>query len=80
MLKSNPIGWVSIPAIDISRAVAFYNQVFDLSLEITEEMGPPMAFLPGDRESPGGDRHRRAFRIHIHLDLNGDRVDADAGA
>ena len=53
MLKPNPIGWVSIPAADVARAVAFYNRIFGLSLEINEDMGHPMAFLPGDRESYG---------------------------
>ena len=53
MLKTNPIGWISIPAADVPRAVKFYNQVFDLKLEINEEMGHPMAFLPGDQESYG---------------------------
>jgi uncharacterized protein len=53
MLKPNPFGWISIPATDVPRAVAFYNKVFGLSLEINEEMGHPMAFLPGDREAYG---------------------------
>lgn len=53
MLKTNPIGWISIPAADVPRAVKFYNQVFDLKLEINEEMGHPMAFLPGDQQSYG---------------------------
>lgn len=53
MLKPNPFGWVSIPATDIERAVAFYNRVFGLSLEVNEDMGHPMAFLPGVPDAYG---------------------------
>lgn len=53
MLKSNPIVRVSIPAADIDRAVAFYNAVFGLELEVIEDLGNRIAFLPGDREAGG---------------------------
>jgi len=93
MLKPNPIAWVSIPATDVARAVAFYNRVFGLSLEVTEEMGHPMAFLPGDREShgamgaitggptpPGLDGPIAFFACAVDLDQPLGRVEAAGGA
>lgn len=53
MLKANPFNWVSIPAADIDRAVAFYNAVFRLKLQKVDMHGEPIAFFDMDPESYG---------------------------
>lgn len=53
MLKPNPFNWVSIPAIDLDRAVAFYNVVFDLNLQAVEMMGDKIAFFDMDQNAYG---------------------------
>lgn len=40
------INWFEIPAKDINRAVAFYNNVFDLSLEVLDCGSEKMACFP----------------------------------
>ena len=41
------IAWTEIPALDIERAVSFYNSVFKMSLEITDCGTEKMACFPG---------------------------------
>ncbi len=44
--------WFEIPVIDIERAVAFYEHVFEVHLERTEIDGHPMALF-ADADEPG---------------------------
>lgn len=43
ILKPDPFNWVSIPAVDLDRAVAFYNAVFELNLQKFQMMGDEIA-------------------------------------
>ena len=49
----NPVSWFEIPAIDLSRAVEFYQQVFELELELEVIDGHPMALFPGAEGASG---------------------------
>jgi predicted enzyme related to lactoylglutathione lyase len=55
-MKKNPVGWFEIPVTDMSRAVRFYETVFDLNLS-RNILGPlEMAWFPqaeSDSGSPG---------------------------
>lgn len=42
----NYISWFEIPAQNIHRAVAFYNQIYNIEMEIVEMNGYAMAFFP----------------------------------
>ncbi len=42
----NPIAYVEVPVSDLSRAIAFYNQLFGWSLKPTEIDGYAMALFP----------------------------------
>ena len=43
------IAWVEIPALDMERAVRFYNGLLDLDLEILDFGPEKMAFFQNDR-------------------------------
>jgi uncharacterized protein len=40
------VNWFEIPAYNFERAVAFYNHVYNISMEATEINGYAMAFFP----------------------------------
>lgn len=42
----NPVGWFEIPVIDLDRAKAFYEHVFDCSLELHQMDDVMMAWFP----------------------------------
>lgn len=42
------ISWVEIPAMNMERAVAFYNEIFSLELNILDFGEEKMACFPGD--------------------------------
>lgn len=46
--STNVLNWFEIPATDINRAKAFYENVFDIQMEQQEMMGMKMAFFPGE--------------------------------
>lgn len=48
------INWFDLPAIDIRRAVKFYNAIFDISMTPTEMSGETSAFFPADDGGVGG--------------------------
>jgi len=48
MKMKKMISWVEIPALDMERAVAFYNEVLGLKLEILDFGEEKMACFPGD--------------------------------
>ena len=49
----NPVGYFEIPVADLSRAVAFYEQVFEFTLNQTIIDGYQMAVFPFDPAKPG---------------------------
>lgn len=49
----NPVNWFEIPAADLERAKAFYEHVFEVSLQVVE-LGPlRMAWFPMVADAPG---------------------------
>ncbi len=55
--KSNNLNWFEIPAADIKRAKAFYENVFKIDMPEQEMMGMKMAFFPwemGSGKAAGG--------------------------
>lgn len=42
----NYVSWFEIPAQNIHRAVAFYNQLYNIEMEVVEMNGYSMAFFP----------------------------------
>ncbi|TDQ15105.1 hypothetical protein DFQ04_2991 [Algoriphagus boseongensis] len=52
-MKSVTVGWFEIPVNDMDRAIKFYEQVFDCTLN-KQVMGDfQMAWFPGDETSQG---------------------------
>ena len=49
--STNALNWFEIPATDINRAKAFYENVFDIEMDTKEMMGMKMAFFPGESNS-----------------------------
>jgi predicted enzyme related to lactoylglutathione lyase len=45
--------WFEIPAVDLERAIAFYEHVFEVALERTEIDGHHMALFPGPIDLDG---------------------------
>jgi len=44
--------WFEIPATDLGRSIAFYNEVFQTELKMMEDMGPnPFAIFPVTEDS-----------------------------
>ena len=52
-MKSVTVDWFEIPVLDMDRAIAFYQNVFDCKLEKQDMGGLIMAWFPWD-ESLGG--------------------------
>jgi len=50
---SNPVFHFEIPVLDIDRAIAFYQSVFDLELRREQVDGYDMAFFPREDDRPG---------------------------
>jgi predicted enzyme related to lactoylglutathione lyase len=46
MKNPNMAVWFEIPVLDMNRAVAFYNKLFNLNLKVEQKSGYPMAFFP----------------------------------
>jgi len=44
--QTNTINWFEIPAIDIARAKAFYEQIFEIKMEEMEMPGMKYAMFP----------------------------------
>ncbi len=43
------VSWFEIPALNIQRAVAFYDHIYRLKMEISESNGYAMAFFPAKK-------------------------------
>jgi predicted enzyme related to lactoylglutathione lyase len=52
-MSINPLCWFEIPAININRAVGFYNNVFGWNMEVMDFGGELNAWTPFNHEAPG---------------------------
>jgi predicted enzyme related to lactoylglutathione lyase len=74
----NVINWFEIPAVDMERAVRFYEAVFDTKLKREDAPGSQMAVFPhGERNDPGGALVKRGGKPStsgtlVYLDAKGD--------
>lgn len=48
------INWFEIPALDLDRAVNFYNSIFNIKMETNTMNGYSMAFFPSKFGGTGG--------------------------
>lgn len=53
MAKHNPVLWFEIPVSDLSRATAFYEQVFNIKLEAQTMGETQMSFFPMQKDAGG---------------------------
>ncbi|WP_432410561.1 VOC family protein [Rasiella sp. SM2506] len=44
----NYVNWFEIPVLNLKRAVAFYNHIYNIQMEMTEMNEYAMAFFPAD--------------------------------
>ncbi|CAN0331207.1 unnamed protein product, partial [Chrysoparadoxa australica] len=42
------VSWFEIPALNLLRAVGFYNHIYNIEMETTESNGYSMAFFPAE--------------------------------
>ena len=49
----NPINWFEIPVNDIEAGSRFYQNVFEIEMQVTEMGGSVMAWFPGSPDQPG---------------------------
>jgi len=63
-MKNNMVGWFEIPVNNMDRAIAFYEEVFDLNMQ-RKDFGPlQMAWFPFKEDglgSPGSLVHHKDF-------------------
>ncbi len=50
----NAINWFEIPSADYDRAIAFYNQIFQVELKRETHEDMKLAIFPHDAQSVGG--------------------------
>lgn len=43
------VSWFEIPAINIMRSSGFYNEIYDIQMDVTEVNGYAMAFFPAEK-------------------------------
>ncbi len=82
------ISWVEIPAIDMKRAVNFYNTVLRLDLEVSDYAKEKMACFPGGEGAisfaPGFKPSKDGVLVSFNTgeDLNGaiGRIEKNSGS
>jgi uncharacterized protein len=47
------VNWFEIPALDMNRAMKFYNYIYQMDMEMVELNGYSMAFFNADRTTGG---------------------------
>ncbi len=52
-MENNPIGWVEIPVTNMARAKTFYENVFEITLQLQDFGGTLMGWLPGTEDGKG---------------------------
>ena len=50
----NAINWFAIPATDFKRAVKFYNNIFNINLNVSQMGSSDLAFFPIESGGIGG--------------------------
>jgi len=45
-MKSNPVAWFEIPVVDMERAKMFYEQVFNIQIQVMDFGGTVMGWFP----------------------------------
>jgi uncharacterized protein len=53
MASGNAVGWFEIPVLDMERAIAFYQKVFDVELQRNQMGDLDMAWFPMIEDSMG---------------------------
>lgn len=52
-MERNIVGWFEIPVADMERAQKFYEEVFDIKIQINDFGGVIMGWFPGAGDKPG---------------------------
>ena len=52
-MKQNMVAWFEIPVTDMGRAIAFYQSVFKIEINLQDIGGVMMGFFPANPEAPG---------------------------
>ncbi|MGB0178124.1 MAG: VOC family protein, partial [Owenweeksia sp.] len=47
------VNWFEIPVLDLERAVAFYNHLYGMEMQVVEQGDYAMALFPGDSKIGG---------------------------
>ncbi|MCL6265602.1 VOC family protein [Flagellimonas myxillae] len=45
-MEQNMVGWFEIPVVDMDRAKAFYNEVFQIEIQVQDFAGTLMGWFP----------------------------------
>lgn len=53
VMEQNMIGWVEIPVVDMPRAKKFYEEVFEIEIQLHNIDGVEMGWFPWEAEKPG---------------------------
>lgn len=81
---TNSLNWFEIPALDINRSKAFYENIFEITMEPVSMPGAEMAFFPwtpGSGKATGavvqGENHKPSMdgsKIYLNANPNMDNV------
>ncbi|WP_422348276.1 VOC family protein [Flagellimonas sp.] len=52
-MEQNIVGWFEIPVTNMDRAKAFYDQVFQIEIQVQDFGGTLMGWFPWDEGKPG---------------------------
>ncbi|RDY61267.1 VOC family protein [Flagellimonas nanhaiensis] len=52
-MEQNMVGWFEIPVTDMDRAKAFYDQVFQIEIQVQDFAGTLMGFFPWSEGKAG---------------------------
>ncbi|WP_346881243.1 VOC family protein [uncultured Algibacter sp.] len=52
-MKRNMVGWFEIPVLDMNRAKAFYEKVFQVKIDIQNFGGTEMGWFPFEQKKEG---------------------------
>ncbi|WP_411032003.1 VOC family protein [Spongiimicrobium sp. 3-5] len=52
-METNMVGWFEIPVVDMERAKAFYDSVFEISIDIHDLDGLVMGWFPNAHDKVG---------------------------
>jgi predicted enzyme related to lactoylglutathione lyase len=52
-MEHNMVGWFEIPVTDMDRAKKFYEEVFDIDIQVQDFHGTEMGWFPFSESKPG---------------------------